>query len=277
MFRADFRPYRAMGHSLKTVILAGGFGTRIRDVAPDIPKPMIPIGHFPILFHIMKIYSAANFHKFVLALGYKGEVIRQYFLNYQTNMQDVTVFLGKNPKVVLCGNNETIPEEWEITLADTGQNAMTGARVRRIKRYVDSDDVFMLTYGDGVSNVDLKALLAFHRGHGRLLTITGVYPPGRFGELTVRNGTEVVGFNEKPQVSGGLISGGFFVCSRRIFDYLDEDDSLVFEQEPMRRLTADSQVRVFHHKGFWHPLDTHRDYKYLNELWEQGAAPWKTW
>jgi glucose-1-phosphate cytidylyltransferase len=269
--------YETKGLNLKTVILAGGFGTRIRDVAADIPKPMIPIGQVPILLHIMRIYGAANFREFVLALGYKGDVIKQYFLNYQTNAQDITISLGRNPKVILHENRDAIIDDWTITLADTGQNAMTGARVQRIKRYVDTDDNFMLTYGDGVSNVKLDALVAFHRNHGRILTITGVYPPGRFGELTVRNGSEVIGFNEKPQASGGLISGGFFVCSRRIFDYLNDDDNLVFEQEPMRRLTADGQVRVYHHQGFWHPLDTYRDYKFLNDLWDRGAAPWKTW
>ncbi len=262
---------------MKTVLLAGGFGTRIRDVAADIPKPMIPIGHDPILLHIMKIYGAANFRKFIIALGYKGEVIREYFLNYRANANDFTIHLGKNPRVTYHENHERPVDDWEITLADTGQYTMTGARVRMVRRYVEPDDTFMLTYGDGVSNVPLLDLVAFHRQHGKILTITGVYPPGRFGELTIRNGTEVIGFNEKPQVTGGLISGGFFVCSWRIFDYLDDREDLVFEQEPMQRLTADGQVRVFRHEGFWHPLDTYRDYKLLNDLWDRGAAPWKTW
>lgn len=262
---------------MKTVLLAGGFGTRIRDVAADIPKPMIPIGHYPILLHIMKIYSAANFRKFIIALGYKGEVIREYFLNYRANTHDLTIHLGKNPRVTYHENNEKPAEDWEITLVDTGQHSMTGARVRMVRRYIEPDDTFMLTYGDGVSNVPIPDLVAFHRQHGKILTITGVYPPGRFGELTIQNSTEVIGFNEKPQVTGGLISGGFFVCSRRIFEYLDDREDLVFEQEPIQRLTADGQVRVFRHEGFWHPLDTHRDYKLLNDFWDRGAAPWKTW
>lgn len=262
---------------MKTVILAGGYGTRIRDVAADIPKPMIPIGHYPILLHIMKIYRAANFRKFIVALGYKGEVIREYFLNYRANTHDLTIRLGKTPSLTYHDNGDAAADDWEVTLCDTGQNSMTGARVRLVRRYVEPDETFMLTYGDGVGNVPLADLVAFHRSHGKILTVTGVYPPGRFGELTVRNDVEVVGFNEKPQVTGGLISGGFFVCDRRLFEYLDDREDLVFEQEPVRRLTADGQVRVFRHEGFWHPLDTYRDYRLLNDLWERGAAPWKTW
>jgi len=262
---------------LKTVLLAGGFGTRIRDVANDIPKPMIPIGGQPILQHIMSGYAAAGFRKFVIALGYKGDVIKQYFLNYGANTHDLTVTLGKNAKVVFHENNEPAIDGWEITLAETGLKTMTGGRISRIRKYVEDDDVFMLTYGDGVGNVPIKDLVAFHRQHGKALTVTGVYPPSRFGEIAVRNGTEVVGFNEKPQTSGGLISGGFFVCSRRIFDYLDDSEELVFEQGPMRAMTADGQVAVFQHQGFWHPMDTYRDYAYLNDLWEKGTPPWRSW
>lgn len=262
---------------MKTVLLAGGFGTRIRDVAADIPKPMIPIGHSPILVHIMRIYGAAGFRKFIIALGYKGEVIKQYFLNYRSNAHDLTIRLGANPAVVYHDHQDKQLDDWEVTLADTGLNSMTGARLRAVQRYIGSDDTFMLTYGDGVSNVPLQALVEFHQSRKKLLTITGVRPPGRFGELSVINGTDVVGFNEKPQASGGLISGGFFVCSRGIFDYLDDREDLVLEQEPMQRLTADGQVAVFQHQGFWHPLDTYRDFKLLNDLWDRGVAPWKTW
>lgn len=262
---------------MKTVLLAGGFGTRIRDVAVDIPKPMIPIGDYPILVHIMRIYSAAKFRRFIIALGYKGDVIKQYFLNYRSNAHDLTLRLGAEPQVVYHARDNGATDDWEITLADTGLNSMTGARVRMVRRYVDPDDTFMLTYGDGVGDVPLQELLAFHRSHGKILTVTGVYPPGRFGELTVDGGSQVIGFNEKPQASGGLISGGFFVCNRRLFDYLDDRDDLVLEQEPMQRLTADGQVQVFHHRGFWHPLDTYRDYKLLNDLWDRGGAPWKVW
>jgi glucose-1-phosphate cytidylyltransferase len=262
---------------LKTILLCGGFGTRIRDVTDNIPKPMIPIGHNPILWHIMKSFGAAGFREFVICLGYKGDVIKQYFLNYHSNLYDLTIKLGIDPRITYHGNGKSGAEDWEVTLADTGLPTMTGGRVRMVQRYLGSDDIFMLTYGDGVSNVDLTELVAFHRRHGKIMTVTGVYPPGRFGELTVKAGTQVIAFNEKPQASGGLISGGFFVCSRRLFDYLDDRADLVLEQEPMQRLTADGQLQVFRHEGFWHPMDTYRDYKFLNELWDQGRAPWKTW
>lgn len=263
---------------MKTVILAGGFGTRIRDVAVDIPKPMIPIGHYPILWHVLQLYGAADFRKFIICLGYKGEVIKQFFLNYQSSVHDLTIRLGADPRVTYHPNNERPVEDWEVTLADTGLNAMTGARVWRVRKYIGADELFMLTYGDGVSNVPIKDLVEFHRRHGKVMTITGVYPPGRFGELTVKEGTnQVTGFNEKPQVTGGLISGGFFVCNRRLFDYLDDREDLVLEQAPMQRMTTDGQIEVFRHVGFWHPMDTYRDYKLLNELWDGGSPPWKTW
>lgn len=264
------------GSAVKTIILAGGFGMRIRDVAADIPKPMIPVGPYPILVHVMKIYGAAGFRNFIICLGYKGDVIKQYFLNYKSNFHDINIHVGNLSKIEYLLSGDKPVDDWEIVLADTGLNAMTGARVRAVRRYVEPDDIFMLTYGDGVSNVALRRLVEFHRWHGRLLTITGVRPPGRFGELEV-DGSTVTGFNEKPQASGGLISGGFFVCSRRIFDYLEDREDLVFEQEPMRRLVADREVAVYEHNDFWHPLDTYRDYKLLNDLWDREQAPWKTW
>ena len=261
---------------MKTVILCGGLGTRIRDISSEMPKPMIPIGATPILWHIMRSYSAHGFKDFVLCLGYQSQVIKQFFLNYTLNTRDVTLALGRNSKVEIEDHTASEAEGWRVTLAETGLHTMTGGRVRRIERYIGNDPYFMLTYGDGVSDVDIKALVEFHKSHGKLLTITGVQPPGRFGEMTVENGTEVVGINEKPKVAGGLISGGYFVCSREIFRYLaDGDDTLVLEKEPMSRLAADGEIRVFAHNGFWHPMDTYRDYAYLNELWEQGAAPWK--
>jgi glucose-1-phosphate cytidylyltransferase len=231
---------------MKVVILCGGMGTRIRDVSADIPKPMIPIGSKPILWHIMNSYSAAGLKEFVLCLGYQSHVIKDFFLNYTVNTRDVTLHLGRVSNVVV---DETEPSEadgWHVTLAETGLNTMTGGRVKRIQRYVSADPYFMLTYGDGVSNVDIPALLEFHKSHGKQLTVTGVRPPGRFGELTVESGNVVVGFNEKPQTSSGLISGGYFVCSRDVFDYLKHgDDSLVLEKEPFRRLAADGEIRVF--------------------------------
>jgi glucose-1-phosphate cytidylyltransferase len=260
---------------MRTVILCGGYGTRIRDVADDIPKPMIPVGGFPILWHIMKYYAHAGHSDFVLCLGYKGRVIKEFFLNYQAYTADLTITLGRPEASVYHTRHQEA--DWRVTLADTGDKAMTGARVRRVLGYVESEDDFFLTYGDGVGDVDLAGLLAFHRSHGRILTVTGVQPPGRFGELEFEPNGTVTGFNEKPQVSGGFISAGFFVCNRRIFDYLDEREDLVFEREPIQRLVKDRQLLVFPHRGFWHPMDTYRDYLYLNGLCEKGEAPWTVW
>lgn len=258
---------------MKVVILAGGFGTRIRDVAEDIPKPMIPIGPYPILWHIMKYYASFGHHDFVLCLGHKGNVIREFFLNYEAYTRDVTLELGNAAS--LSFHNDHAEADWKVTLAATGFSAMTGARIARIARYVGDDD-FMLTYGDGVGDIDLDALVAFHKSHGKVLTVTGVRPPGRFGELRSNEGT-VTEFNEKPQATGGRISGGFFVASRRIFNYLEDDEKLVFEQEPMRRLVADGNLMMFEHDGFWQPMDTSREYQLLNALYEKGEAPWVRW
>jgi glucose-1-phosphate cytidylyltransferase len=258
---------------MKVVILAGGFGTRIRDVAEDIPKPMIPIGPYPILWHIMKYYASFGHHEFVLCLGHKGNVIREFFLNYEAYTRDVTLGLGNAASVSF--HNDHAEADWKVTLAATGFNAMTGARIARIARYVGDDD-FMLTYGDGVGDVDLDALVAFHKHHGKILTVTGVRPPGRFGELRSQQGA-VTEFNEKPQATGGRISGGFFVANRRLFDYLNDDEDLVFEQVPMRRLVADGNLMMFEHDGFWQPMDTSREYQLLNALYEKGEAPWVRW
>jgi glucose-1-phosphate cytidylyltransferase len=259
---------------MKTVILCGGQGTRIRDVSADVPKPMITIGRYPILWHIMKGYAAAGHQDFILCLGYQSHVIKDFFLNYHVRTSDVTVTLGQHASVQCHTSHDE--ENWRVTLAETGVNAMTGARVRRIRQYVENDEYFMLTYGDGVGDVDIRALLDFHKNHGKAVTITGVRPPGRFGELEIE-GDRIVGFNEKPQVSAGRISGGFFVCSRRVFDYLSDDEGLVLEEGPMRRLVEDGELMVHRHDGFWHPMDTYRDYKLLNELWDKGRAPWKVW
>jgi glucose-1-phosphate cytidylyltransferase len=258
---------------MKVVILAGGFGTRIRDVADDIPKPMIPIGPYPILWHIMKYFASFGHNDFVLCLGHKGNVIREFFLNYEAYTRDVTLELGNASS--LSFHSDHGESDWKVTLAATGFSAMTGARVARIARYVGNDD-FMLTYGDGVGDVDLDALVAFHKSHGKVLTVTGVRPPGRFGELRSHQGM-VTEFNEKPQATGGRISGGFFVANRRLFDYLAEDENLVFEQEPMRRLVVDGNLMVFEHDGFWQPMDTSREYQLLNSLYTSGEAPWVRW
>lgn len=257
---------------MKVVILCGGFGTRIRDVAEDIPKPMIPIGRYPILWHIMKYYASFGFKDFVLCLGHKGQVIKDFFRNYEAHTKDFTIVLGSGGGDIQfhTGHNES---DWRITLADTGANAMTGARVRKIRNYIGSDEQFMLTYGDGLGDIDINALLAFHNSQRKVLTVTGVRPPGRFGELNAENGL-VTEFNEKPQATSGCISGGFFVCQREIFDYLDEGDDLVFEVSPMARLVAAQQMSLYEHAGFWQPMDTSREYQLLNSLYAKGDAPW---
>jgi glucose-1-phosphate cytidylyltransferase len=261
---------------MKTVILCGGYGTRIREVAENLPKPMIPVGEYPILWHIMKYYAHFGYTDFVLCLGYKSEVIKNYFLNYGSKPTDVTVTIGgETPNLERMKTDE---DGWTIKLAETGLNAMTGARLKRIEEHIGNDPYFMLTYGDGVGDIDLDALVQFHLSHGKIATVTGVHPPGRFGELDYDLSTKMVaGFNEKPQVSGGRINGGFFVFSRQIFDYLSNDEGLVLEQEPIRRLVADGQLQVFEHDGFWQPMDTSREYKLLNEMYQNNHAPWVKW
>lgn len=260
---------------MKVVILCGGEGTRIRDVSEQLPKPMIPIGGLPILWHIMKYYSHFGHADFVLCLGYKASVIKEFFLDYEPLTRDFTLSLGGKREVGY--HTEHGETDWRVTLADTGLKSMTGARVRRVRKYVDAEEHFMLTYGDGVGDIDLAALERFHRKHGKILTVTGVRPPGRFGELAADERGLVVEFNEKPQATAGLISGGYFVCSRRLFDYLDDGEGLVFEAEPIRRLVADGELMVYPHQGFWQPMDTNRDYQLLNSLYESGMAPWRVW
>lgn len=257
---------------MKVVILCGGLGSRIRDVSEAVPKPMIPIGRYPILWHIMKYYASYGFTDFVLCLGYKKEIIRDFFHNYRANVQDSTVVLGREESVTYHG--AAVESGWRVTLADTGQNAMTGARIRKIRRYLGDDETFMLTYGDGVGDVDLPKLVDFHRAHGRILTVTGVRPPGRFGEVVYESNGVVTEFNEKPQATAGRISGGFFVCQQALFDYLDDRENLVFEQEPMTRLVAARQMSLFEHDGFWQPMDTARDFEFLNGIYAAGRAPW---
>ncbi|QDC51747.1 glucose-1-phosphate cytidylyltransferase [Candidatus Methylopumilus universalis] len=258
---------------MKVVILCGGYGTRIRDVSENIPKPMITIGPYPILWHIMKYYASYGHRDFVLCLGYKANVIKDFFLNYESHTKDFTINLGRRSEITFHNNHNE--ENWKVTLVDTGLDSMTGARVKRIKEYVDGED-FMLTYGDGVGNIDLNALVNHHREHERILTVTGVRPPSRFGELVYADGA-VTEFNEKPQAAGGRISGGFFVATSRIFEYLGDSDRLVFEHEPIQRLVGDKQLMVYEHNGFWQPMDTSREYQLLNSLYDEGRAPWVRW
>lgn len=257
---------------MKVVILCGGFGTRIRDVADDIPKPMIPIGPYPILWHIMKSYAHFGHKEFIICLGYKGYVIKDFFLNYEAYTRDFTISFGKDSHVTYHNNHDE--SDWKITLADTGVRSMTGTRISRIRKYIGNED-FMLTYGDGLSNVDIEQLVSFHKSHGKILTVTGVRTPGRFGEMIGEVDGRIVGFHEKPKEStGGRISGGFFVASPKLFEYLNDSEDLVFEQGPMRRLVEDRQLMMFEHDGFWQPMDTSREYQTLNSLYESGEAPW---
>ncbi len=259
---------------MKTVILCGGYGTRIRDVADDIPKPMIPVGGYPILWHLMKYYAAFGHDEFILCLGHKGHSIKDFFLNYGAHTHDLTVTLGADTSVEFHSSQEHL--DWKVTLVDTGLDAMTGARIHRIRNYV-SGERFMLTYGDGLSNVNIEKLLAFHTAHGKKLTVTGVRPPGRFGELQSDGNGTVTEFNEKPQATGGRISGGFFVCEPSVFDVLDAREDLVFEKEPIRTLVKAGQLAVYEHDGFWQCMDTYRDWQLLNGLVSSNKAPWKIW
>lgn len=264
-----------MKKNLKVVILAGGQGTRIREESEFRPKPMIPVGERPILWHIMKHYAHFGFRDFVICLGYKGEMIKEYFLNFELMNSDFTVHMGHGRRRSVTVHRRRADEQWNVTLADTGLQAMTGARLARVKPYIDSP-LFMMTYGDGVSNVDLRALLAFHRQHRRIATVTGVFPPSRFGDMVVRD-NQVIEFVEKAQTGSGCINGGFFVFDQRVFEYVNEQDACTFEREPMERLARDGQLMMFHHTGFWQCMDTLRDMKLLNDLWAAGNAPWRIW
>lgn len=260
---------------VQTVILAGGFGTRLREQTEFIPKPMVSIGTKPILWHIMKIYSHYGYKRFVICLGYKGEIIKEYFFHYRIRNSDFTIHLGNKEKEYVHIHDKHNKDDWEVTLTDTGLRAMTGARIKRIERYIDTD-IFFVTYGDGVANIDLNKLMDFHLSHGKLATITGVRPPSRFGEL-ITDDKRVVEFSEKPQVGSSLINGGFFVFNRGVFSYLSEDDQCTLERTPLERLAKDGELMVYQHTDFWQCMDTLRDLNLLNEYWKSGDAPWKTW
>jgi glucose-1-phosphate cytidylyltransferase len=255
------------------VILCGGTGTRLREETEAKPKPMVKIGGRPILWHIMKIYAHHGFKDFILCLGYRGELIKDYFLNFEMLNNDFTVTLGRDKEIVKHNNLDE--SDWRVTLADTGPDTLKGARLKRIEKYVKGDEL-MVTYGDGVADIDIKKLLEFHRAHGKLATVTGVRPPSLFGELKV-NGDKTALFSEKPQAGAGLISGGFFVFNRGLFDYLTADDGCDFEKGPLERIAAAGELTVYQHEGTWACMDTYRDVQYLNRLWEQDRAFWKVW
>jgi glucose-1-phosphate cytidylyltransferase len=256
---------------MKAIILAGGLGTRISEESHRKPKPMIEIGGKPILWHIMKQYSAHGIQDFIICLGYKGYAIKDFFANYFLHTSDVTFDMRNNKMEV----HQNYSEPWRVTLVDTGEETMTGGRLKRAGRYLENDETFCFTYGDGVSDLDIAALVAFHGRHGRLATVTAVQPPGRYGALD-REGDAVLGFTEKPRGDGGWINGGFFVLSSKVLPYI-RDDATSWESEPLVQLAAEGQLHAFQHEGFWHPMDTLRDMNYLEQLWQSGEAPWKTW
>lgn len=260
---------------MKVVILCGGKGSRLREETEYRPKPMVPIGNRPILWHIMKIYAHHGHRDFILCLGYKGDMIRDYFRNYLWHTCDATLTLGRNSSIEF--HNRHDEEDWRVTLADTGEETMTAGRIKRIERYIGPDEDFLLTYGDGVGDIDIGSAIAFHRRHGKTLTVTAVHPPGRFGEMGLAADDSVSEFNEKPQAEGGWINGGFFVASRRIFQYLGDCDRVMFEQGPIRGIAADKELVAYRHEGFWQPMDTFAEFNFLNGLWAQGKAPWGVW
>ena len=255
---------------MKVVILAGGLGTRIGEETSVKPKPMIEIGGKPILWHIMKIYSAHNIHDFIICLGYKGYVIKEYFANYCLHVSDFTIDMTKNKMEI----HHVDAEPWRVTLVDTGDTSNTGGRIKRVQAYIGHED-FCMTYGDGVGDVNVTALIAFHKEHKDLCTVTVVQPPGRFGSITLDQ-RKVTGFEEKPQGDGGWVNGGFFVLSPEALDYIDGDET-IWERDSMARLAQGGGLSAFQHSGFWQPMDTLRDRNYLEELWQSGKAPWKIW
>jgi len=259
----------------KAVILCGGLGTRIRDASEVLPKPMLPIGGKPIVWHIMKGFAVHGIREFVLCLGYKGWLVKEFFLQYREMISDLTITLGRPDSLAFHGKSEE--ENWTITLAETGEQTMTGGRISAIRRYIGNDDYFLLTYGDGVSDIDIGRLIDFHLRSGKIATVTAVRPPSRFGEIQIEDG-RVSEFNEKPQTVEGSINGGFFVFdNKRIWPYLGEAPMTVLEREPMQRLASEGQLAAYVHAGFWQPMDTLREYNLLNEFWTSGRAPWKTW
>jgi glucose-1-phosphate cytidylyltransferase len=256
---------------MKAVILAGGLGTRISEETHLKPKPLIEIGGRPILWHIMKSYSSFGINEFIICCGYKGYLIKEYFANYFLHMSDVTFEMADNKMIV----HQQKVEPWRVTLVDTGENTLTGGRLKRVAEYIRDEEAFCFTYGDGISNLNIGATLDFHLSHGKLATVTAVLPPGRYGALQ-RKGNQVTGFVEKPRGDGGLINGGFFVLSPKVFDLI-EGDQTSWEAEPMGKLAAMDEMMAFEHAGFWHAMDTLRDKNLLEELWTSNKAPWKTW
>lgn len=260
---------------MKVVILCGGKGTRLREETEFRPKPMVPVGPRPILWHIMKTYAHYGHTDFILCLGYKGEMIRDYFRNYLWNTSDVTLKLGRDPSVQF--HDQSDESEWTVTLAETGEDAFTADRVKRIQRHITPNEPFLLTYGDGVATIDINAAIAAHRVARKICTVSAVHPAGRFGALRIEDDSRIHTFNEKPQFEEAYVNGGYMVCDYRLFDYLPADRPVMLEQEPMQQLAGEGQLNAYKHEGFWQPMDTYQEAQHLNTLWSEGRAPWKVW
>lgn len=260
---------------MKVVILCGGKGTRLREETEFRPKPMVPIGGRPILWHIMKTYAHFGHKEFILCLGYRGEMIKEYFRNYLWTSCDVTLSLGRT--VALQYHNRHDEEDWTVTLAETGEESATAFRIKQIARYIPDGEDFLLTYGDGLSNIRIDETIVSHRESGKVCTISAVHPAGRFGALRIENDGSIHTFTEKPQYEEAYVNGGYMVCNRRIFDYLTPDPTMMFERQPMDDLVRDGQLNAYKHENFWQPMDTYQEAQYLNKLWDEGKAPWKVW
>ena len=257
---------------MKVLLLAGGFGSRLSEETDVRPKPMVEIGSKPILWHIMKIYSTYGFNEFVVLLGYKGYYIKEYFANYFLHQSDITIDMS-NGQMEIHNNSS---EPWKVTLLDTGLHSMTGGRIKKAQDFI-GDEAFMLTYGDGVADIDIDELVKFHKSHGKLMTMTSAQPDGRFGALDIAEDNQVMKFKEKPKGDGSWINAGYFVCEPKVFDYITEGDSTVFEQKPLQSLAKDGEIFTYKHDGFWMPMDTLKDKNSLNDMWDKGNAKWKIW
>jgi glucose-1-phosphate cytidylyltransferase len=260
---------------MKVIILCGGKGTRLREETEYRPKPMVPIGGRPILWHIMKTYAHYGHKEFILCLGYKGDMIKDYFRHYLWNTCDSTLSLGRRPDVIFHDSHKE--EDWSVTLADTGEDSMTAYRVRAIQRYVPAGETFLLTYGDGLATIDINASIAAHRTSGKICTISAVHPAGRFGALRLNDNGHISAFSEKPQFEQAYVNGGYMVCDHRFFDYLPADRGVMLERAPMENLVRAGELNAYNHEGFWQPMDTYQEAQYLNQLWSDGRAPWKVW
>jgi glucose-1-phosphate cytidylyltransferase len=260
---------------VKVVILCGGKGTRLREETEYRPKPMVPIGGKPILWHIMKTYAHHGHKEFVLCLGYKGEMIKEFFRDYLWNTCDATLKLGQNASVQFHDGHKE--EDWTVTLADTGEDSMTAYRVKLIQRYIPRGEGFLLTYGDGLAAIDVNASIASHKASGKICTISAVHPAGRFGSLRIEDDGRIHTFTEKPQFEDAFVNGGYMVCEHRMFDYLPDDPGIMLERQPMDELVRDRQLNAYKHEGFWQPMDTYQEMQHLNAVWATGKAPWKTW